>query len=168
MGLCGRRQCGVPGQRCGGRKGLRAALGGAGAGGVEFGQQFLAFGLPVAQASAQQRARQGNAPFTVLAADADIDELRVQHDLAKTFLDGFHGRRRITRPGQADRLHVLHRITGRGHGLLQITDVGGGQHQAWIGRQWRQFRRGLAGTALRLATILVDRFDQLRLVAGDR
>ncbi|MNP17413.1 hypothetical protein D3C76_1098440 [compost metagenome] len=76
MGLCGRRQCGVPGQRCGGRKGLRAALGGAGAGGVEFGEQFLAFGLPVAQASAQQRARQGNAPFTVLAADADIDELR--------------------------------------------------------------------------------------------
>ena len=28
-------------------------------------------------------------------ADADIDELRVQHDLAKTFLNGFHRRWRI-------------------------------------------------------------------------
>ncbi|MNQ72402.1 hypothetical protein D3C85_871050 [compost metagenome] len=136
----GAGQCGVPGQRWRGGEGLRAALAWAGACGVEFGEQLLAFGLRVAQACAQQRPCDDDAPFTVLAADADIDELRVEDDLAKTLLDRLHRRGCIARSGQADSLHVFHRITGSGHGLLQITDARGAQHQARVGRQWRQFR----------------------------
>ncbi|MNC35727.1 hypothetical protein D3C75_842210 [compost metagenome] len=133
-------QRGVPGQRWRGGEGLRAALAWPGACGVEFGEQLLAFGLRVAQACAQQRPCDDDAPFTVLAADADIDELRVEDDLAKALLNRLHRRGGIARPGQADGLHILHGITGSDHGLLQITDVRGGQHQARVGRQGWQLR----------------------------
>ncbi|MDT4878074.1 hypothetical protein FQZ97_1136450 [compost metagenome] len=90
MGLGRRCQDSVPGQRRGGSEGLRAALARPTACDIELGQQFLAFGLPVAQPCAQQWTGQHNAPFTVLAAHTNVDELRVQHDLAKALLDRFH------------------------------------------------------------------------------
>ena len=161
VGFGGGRQRGVPGQRRGGAEGLRATLARFAASDVEFGQQFLAFGLPVAQACAEQRTGDDDSPVTVLMADTDIDELRVQHDLAKTLLYRFHRRGRVTGPGQADRLHVLHGVTGGHHGLLQIADAGGGQRQARVGRQRRQLRRHLTGAPLQLAAVGIDRFDQL-------
>ncbi|MNG17978.1 hypothetical protein D3C84_1020030 [compost metagenome] len=128
----------------------------------------MPFGLPIAQACAQQWPGQDDAPLAVLAADADVDELRVEHDLAKTFLDRFHGRGRISRPVQADRLHVLHRITGAGHGLLQIADAVGVQRQPRVAGQRWQFLRYLTRAALHLAAVEVDRINQLFLVGRQR
>ena len=138
LGRCGQR--GVPGQWRGGGKGLRTALACPAAGNIEFGQQLLTFRLPIAEAPAQQRTGEHDAPFTVLAAHADVDELRVQHHLAETLANRRHGRLRITGTGQADRLHIDHRIPRRGQCLLQIAEAGGGQRQPWIARQRWQLR----------------------------
>lgn len=74
------------------------------------------------------------------AADPDIDELRIEHHLAKTFLHRFHRRLGIDWALEGDRLDVDHRVGRAGHGLLQVADVAvGRQHQARVGSQWRQF-----------------------------
>ncbi len=120
--------------------------------------------MPVAQSPRQQRPGQHDAPGTVFPADADIDELRVEHNLAETLLHRLHRRLRITRPGQADRLHIDHRVRGSRQCLLQVTDTTGRQHQTRIGCKWRQLLRGLPRTTLHLAAVGIDRLDQLRLL----
>src|SRR5690606_23019134 len=66
----------VPRQRRGRAERLGAALVWFGARGVDQVQQLLAFGLPVAQATGQQRAGQHDAPILAAIADADVDILR--------------------------------------------------------------------------------------------
>lgn len=64
-------------------EGLAAALAWYLARSVDFLQYLLPLGLPVAQATAEQRPGQHDAPVAALLADTDIDELRVEHYLAK-------------------------------------------------------------------------------------
>lgn len=127
----------------------------------------MALGLPVAQAAAEQRPGQYDTPVATLLADADIDELRVEHHLAEAFFDGMHGRARIAWPRQADGLHVDHRVGGAGHGLLQVTGALWRECQAGVAVERRQLQRRFATAGLGLAAVDVDRIDQLRLFAGD-
>ncbi|MNP28050.1 hypothetical protein D3C76_1209970 [compost metagenome] len=165
MRLRHRAQRGVPRQRLGRAERLAAALARLGAGGVDLLQQLLPFRLPVALARAQQRPRQDDAPVAVGAADADVDELRIEHHLAEALAQRGHGRLRVARPGQADRLHIEHRIAGGVQRLLQVHPAAGRQRQALVGGQRRQLLGRLAGAALGLAAVGVDRLHQLRLLA---
>ncbi|MNG05836.1 hypothetical protein D3C84_890490 [compost metagenome] len=97
--------------------------------------------------------------------DTDIDELRVQQYLAEVRLQRGHGRLRVARPGQADRLGRDHLIGRAGQRLLQVPGTADRQDQPRIGGQRRQLCRCLAGTALHLAAVGVDRLQQLRLFA---
>ena len=130
--LGGTRQRGIPGQRASGRERLGAALTRLSAGGVDRGEQLLAFRLPVSQTRRQKLPRQYDAPLAVLTTDANIDKLRVEQHLTETLLQRRHGRLGIARPGQADRLHAGHRIARTGQLRLQSTETIQRQHQARI------------------------------------
>ncbi|MCY1429567.1 hypothetical protein D9M71_454890 [compost metagenome] len=123
FGRC--RQRGIPGQRC--RRGisLAAALVRLCPCAVDGGEHLLALCLPVAQAPGQQRARQHDAPLAGIAAHADVDELRVEHHLAKALLYRLHGRLGVAWPVEADGLHVDHRVARCRQRLLQVTDAAG-------------------------------------------
>jgi hypothetical protein len=117
-------------------------------------------------APGQERPRQHDAPVALRAADADIDELRVQQYLAVALLQRLHGSLRVARPGQADRLCVDQRVGREAQRLPQIPDDPGRQEQPRILRQRRQFPGRLAGTALHLRPVDVDRLHQPRLLVG--
>ena len=61
---------------------------------------------------------------------------------------------------------VDHRVGGLCHRLLQVAGGIHRQGQARVGGQRRQFAAGLPAAGLHLATVGVDRLDQLRLVGG--
>ena len=166
MRFGGAAKGGVPGQRLGRCVRFATALAGLPAGGVDPFEELLPFRLPIAHAAAQQWPGEDDAPVAVLAADADVDELRVEHHAAEAFLQRLHRRAGIARPGKADRLHVDHRVGGLRHRLLQVAGGIHRQGQARIGGQRRQFAAGLPAAGLHLATVGVDRLDQLRLVGG--
>lgn len=77
-----------------------------------------------------------------------------------------HGSARITRPRQADGLHVDHWVGGAGHGLLQVAGTLWRQRQTGIAVERRQLQRRFATAGLGLAAVDIDRIDQLRLFAG--
>ena len=54
-----------------------------GPGTIDLFQQLLPFGLPVAEATIEQRPRHHDAPVATFAADADIGELRIEDHPAK-------------------------------------------------------------------------------------
>ena len=160
-------QHGVPAKcRCGG-VGLAAALAGLLTRGVDFLEHFLPFRLPVAQAAREQGARQHNAPVPTFLADADVDELRIEHHLAEAFFNGVHGCGCISGARQADRLHVDHGVTGAGHRLLKVTGAFRRQRQAGVAVERGQFQRALLTTGLRLAAVDVDGRYQLCFFARD-
>ncbi|MNE08657.1 hypothetical protein D3C80_1013110 [compost metagenome] len=159
-------QDGVPGQRRGGCKGLAAALALLAAGAVDHRQQLLAFGLPVAQLPGQQRPRQDDTPIAALLADADIDELRGQHDLAEAFLYRFHRGLSVLGTIEGDGLDTDHRVVGLCQRRAQIHAAGSWQHQTGIADQWRQLKGHLFIAFLRLTAVAVDRIDQLRRLIG--
>ena len=166
VGFSGTAQGGIPGQRRGGGKGLITALTRGAARTVELLKQLLPFRLPVAQACGEQRSSQQNTPLAALLIDADIDKLRVQHNRAEALPQHGQRRRRVTRTGQADGLHVDHRVAGGAHRLLQIPRASYRLHQAWICRQRRQLGRSLLATPLHFAAVAVDQPNQLRVLGG--
>ena len=127
---------------------------------IDLFQQLLPFGLPVAEATIEQRPRHHDAPVATFAADADIGELRIEDHPAEAFAQRLHRRLGIPRTGQRDRLHRDHRVACAGQGILQVTGGADRQVQPRIGREWRQLLAGLAAAALHLATVGIDRLDQ--------
>ncbi|MNH10783.1 hypothetical protein D3C79_702720 [compost metagenome] len=155
----------APAQRGGGGEGLATALARHLARGIDLLQHLLPLGLPVAQAATEQRPGQHDAPVAAFLADADIDELRVEHHLAEAFLDGMHRGAGVARAGQADRLYVDHGVCRAGHGLLQVARTFGRQRQAGVAVERRQLERCSIAAGLGLAAVGIDRIDQLRLFA---
>ncbi|MNZ84333.1 hypothetical protein D3C78_1030860 [compost metagenome] len=166
MRLSGPGQDGVPSQRRSGAEGLVATLALLTTGTVDQRQQLLPFRLPVAQPCSQQRPCQHNAPFTPLLAHADIDELRIEHHLAKAFLHRFHRRLSIARAIEGNGLDIDHGVAGLGQRLTQIIAATNRQHQPRVTGQRRQLQRCLPGATLSLAAVAVDRINQLLRLAG--